>query len=102
MVSLLLRQAYGRRLSDARHGQLHIAAAIIAGVLGGLLILDLGIDDALQVSPVDGLPDAAAVDEHSRCPRDVEFAGFLYFGIDFGFGGFVVDAEVDAEIKEAE
>ena len=73
------------------------AAAIVAGVLGGLLIFDLGIDDHLQVGPVDGLADAAAIDEERGRAGDVERAAFRHFLLDFGLGGLGVHAGAELD-----
>src|SRR5437660_1358080 len=81
---LLFREPDGSLFAQSRDRQRHFAAAVIAGVLGRFLVLDFGIDDALQVRPLDGLRNAAAVDEHGRRARNLELACLFHLGVDFG------------------
>src|ERR1700742_1561712 len=67
--SVLLGGHHGQALGlgrDARQVELEVATTIFAGVLGGLLIIDFVLDNSPEVGPVDGLGDAAPVDEQCR------------------------------------
>ena len=71
--------------------QLQVAAAILTGVLGGLLILDLVVDDGAQAGPVDGLRDrcgrsrTASASESTPsslpCARVLSTSGFGGLGV---------------------
>src|ERR1019366_407042 len=97
---LFLRgRRYGWRfaLRHPRDIEFDFAAAIVARVLGSLLVFDFAVDDDLEVRPLDGLGDAAAVDEHGGRARDVESARFLDFLLHFRLRGLAVYAGAELD-----
>src|SRR5437016_8085476 len=92
---LLAGGNYGGFRRQSRNIEFDFAGAIVAGILGRLLIFDFAIDDVLEVRPLDGLRDAAAVHKDGGGSVHIERAAFGDLLFDLGRGGLGVDAPAE-------
>src|SRR5215467_3799268 len=67
-------------------------AALLAGILGGLLIIQLTVDELLEVLPGIIAYQASAVEEDSRRGVDLERSTLCERGIYICFGSFSLHA----------
>src|SRR5580700_3107121 len=78
---------FGMVLIQLRGGQRYLAAAIFAGIMSGLLIIDFVVDDIAQARPIHAPYQTAPVDEQrgSRAHGYIlaQRLGFVHFR--FGF-----------------